>query len=76
MDIVERIAHRPVCIDTAPFIYLIERHPRYHPIIRPLFESLAAESLVGTTSVITLLEVLVQPLRQGREDEDAVSPQT
>jgi hypothetical protein len=32
MDVIERIAQRPVCIDTAPFIYLIERHPRYHPV--------------------------------------------
>ena len=68
MDVLERIAQRSVFIDTAPFIYLIERHPRYHPIIRPLFESLAAGSFAGATSVITLLEVLVQPLRQGRAD--------
>lgn len=68
MDVIERIAQRPVFIDTAPFIYLIERHPRYHPIIRPVFESLSAGSFAGATSVVTLLEVLVQPLRQGRAD--------
>ena len=68
MDVIEIIAQRPVCIDTAPFSYLTERHPRYHPIIRPVFGSLSAGSFAGVTSVITLLEVLVQPLRQGRAD--------
>jgi len=68
MDVIERIARRPVFIDTAPFIYLIERHPRYHPIIRPVFESLSVGSFAGATSVLTLLEVLVQPLRNGRAD--------
>ena len=68
MDVIERIARRPVFIDTAPFIYFIERHPRCHPIIRPAFESLSEGSFAGTTSAITLLEVLVQPLRQGRAD--------
>jgi predicted nucleic acid-binding protein len=68
MDVIERIARRLVFIDTAPFIYLIERHPRYHPIIRPVFESLSVGSFVGATSVLTLLEVLVQPLRNGRAD--------
>ena len=68
MDVIERIARRLVFIDTAPFIYLIERHPRYHPIIRPVFESLSVGSFAGATSVLTLLEVLVQPLRNGRAD--------
>ena len=52
-----------VFIDTAPFIYLIEEHPRYLPVVKPLFESLDRGELRAVTSVITLLEAIVHPLR-------------
>jgi predicted nucleic acid-binding protein len=68
MDIVARIGQRHICLDTAPIIYFIERHPRFHPLVRPIFESLSLGSLAAVTSVVTLLEVLVQPLREGQGD--------
>jgi predicted nucleic acid-binding protein len=52
-------------IDTAPIVYLIERHPRYHPLARAVFERLVHGQFTGVTSVITLGEVLVQPLVRG-----------
>lgn len=55
----------PVGVDTAPFIYFIERHPSYAPLVRPLFASADAGELDLVTSEVTLLEVLVAPYRTG-----------
>ena len=53
--------------DTAPIIYFVEEHPRYLPQLAPAFQSVAAGQLIGITSVLTLAEVLVQPIRLGAE---------
>lgn len=60
--------HAIVGVDTAPFIYLWERHPRYFPLSETLFRYLNRPAVQGITSVITLLEVCVHPRRQGRQD--------
>lgn len=52
------------------FIYYLEDHPVYAPLVQPLFESLEKGSTKGITSVITLLEILVKPKRVG--DREAV----
>jgi predicted nucleic acid-binding protein len=58
-----------VALDTAPIIYFVEAHPRLGPIVRPLFEErLAAGINLAVTSVVTLAEVLVQPMAVGRSD--------
>lgn len=55
-----------VALDTAPLIYFIEEHPHYLPKIRPFFEALQRGEFHAVTSLVTLVEVLVQPLRKGR----------
>ena len=50
--------------DTAPVIYFVEAHPRYDALVTAVFQRVAAGTLSGVTSVITLTEVLVHPLRQ------------
>ncbi|GIV05376.1 MAG: motility twitching protein PilT [Fimbriimonadales bacterium] len=55
-------------LDTAPIIYFIEAHPRYDALLTPIFERIDQGAIDGLTSVITLVEVLVYPLRQGRHD--------
>jgi predicted nucleic acid-binding protein len=55
----------PIAVDTAPFIYLIEEHPRYLTPLLPLFETAAAGGMSLVTSAVTLLEVLVAPYRAG-----------
>ena len=52
-------------LDTAPIIYFVEAHPRYDALVTEVFQRIANGRLVGVTSVITLTEVLVQPLRRG-----------
>jgi predicted nucleic acid-binding protein len=56
-----------VCIDTAPFIYFIEKHKLYLNVLKPLFIEINAGNIEGITSTVTLLEVLVHPLRTGNE---------
>ena len=55
----------PTALDTAVFIYYIEENPTYLPLVAPLFEEVAAGRREVATSSLTLLEVLVVPLRAG-----------
>jgi len=55
----------PVALDTCVFIYFIEDHARFAGPLAELFEAIDGGRIGAVTSGITLLEVLVQPLRQG-----------
>jgi len=60
---------RVIGLDTTPFIYSLEAHPVYGPLVRPFFESRVKTGLnTVVTSVVTLSEVLVQPLRCEQAD--------
>lgn len=52
-------------MDTALFIYIMERNAEYAPAVRPLFEAADRGEVALVTSAVTLLEVLVVPLRAG-----------
>jgi predicted nucleic acid-binding protein len=52
-------------VDTAPVIYFIEVNPQYDALISEIFRRISIGVLEGLCSVITLTEVLVQPLRHG-----------
>jgi len=65
MEWVEALEGRLIALDTAPLIYFIEEHPTYLPILDSFFEKLDKGSIRVVTSVITLSEVLVKPLRDG-----------
>lgn len=51
-------------LDTSPLIYFIEENPKYTSIVDPFFEALARRELRVVTSTITLLEVLVHPMKR------------
>lgn len=51
-----------------PLIYYIEQHPLYLPVADDLFDSIQQGNTRAVTSVLTLLEVLVHPLRRGLID--------
>jgi predicted nucleic acid-binding protein len=55
----------PVGIDTAIVIYFIEEHPKFLPVILPLFRDADLGKRQLVSSAITLLEVLVVPYRAG-----------
>lgn len=56
-----------VAFDTAPIIYFMEAHPRYDALMTSIFERVARGEIEGTTSVITLTEVLVHPVQMGNQ---------
>jgi predicted nucleic acid-binding protein len=57
-----------VAFDTGPLIYYIEEHSDYLSPADQLFEAFDSGSAKGMSSVLTLQEVLVKPLREGRSD--------
>lgn len=65
MGLIEDLGSGPVGVDTAIFIYFIEEHPRFIPLIEPLFLQVDKGRLELITSALTLLEVLVVPYRSG-----------
>ena len=62
----DELSGRTVALDSAPLIYYIENHPHYFGYIRPFFEALENRQFKAATSVLTLTEVLVCPLRDKR----------
>jgi predicted nucleic acid-binding protein len=67
LGLVDEIRGQKICIDTAPVIYFIEENPKYRNVIRPVFVEIDLGNIEAITSTITLLEVLVHPLRVGNE---------
>lgn len=55
-----------VGFDTSPIIYLIEANPRYDVLVTEIFRRIDQGIMTGFTSVITLTEVLTQPLKQNQ----------
>ncbi len=65
MGLIDAIGVGPVAVDTVVFIYFIEEHPTFLPIVEPLFEAIDAGRVRAVTSTLTLLETLVIPYRVG-----------
>ena len=57
-----------VFFDSGPLIYYVEQHPAYAEPAGELFEALDRGNARGLTSVLTLVEVMTKPLRDGRHD--------
>ena len=64
MGLIQKLKNKNVFLDTAPLIYYIEENPKYSPILNKLFSENSKGIFLFQTSVITLLEVLVLPMRQ------------
>ncbi len=68
MGIISKLKGQKVCIDTAPVIYFIEKHPKYIGLLHPFFAEIDNGKIEAITSTITLLEVLVLPLRTDNKE--------
>jgi len=64
MGLIQKLRSKNVFLDTAPLIYYIEENHTYSPILNKLFLANSKGDFLFQTSVITLLEVLVLPLRE------------
>ena len=67
MGLTDDLGRGPLGVDTALFIYFIEEHPRFLPLIEPLFTAADAGRRELVTSALSLLEVLVVPYRAGNQ---------
>ncbi len=65
MGLMGDIGNGPVGLDTVIFIYFIEAHPRFLPLLEPIFVAIDTGALEGVTSDVTLLETLVGPYQIG-----------
>ncbi len=65
-DVLDR--YKRIAIDTSPFIYYIEEDQRYLKHVNILFDFVAEGKVIAITSIISLIEVLTQPLRVGNAD--------
>lgn len=65
MGWVDPLQGKVVGCDTMPLIYYIEEHPHYLDVVDPFFDAVELGKLTVVTSIITLLEVLVHPFRDG-----------
>lgn len=62
---IEELDDQIVALDTAPLIYYVEEHPLNLPSLERFFRAIDEGYIQVVTSTVTLLEVLIQPLRQG-----------
>lgn len=65
MGLIRDLGTGPVGLDTVVFIYFIEEHPRFLPLVESIFAALDKQQLTGVSSTITLFETLVVPIRAG-----------
>ncbi|MBS4028936.1 MAG: PIN domain-containing protein [Ignavibacteriales bacterium] len=54
-------------IDTAPFIYFIEKHPKFGSVAKEVVDVFQSDKLQAFSSVVTLTEVLAKPYQVGNE---------
>ena len=61
--------HKRIMFDTAPIIYFIEEHDDFGRITDEIFSMMKDDvSYHAFSSVITIIEVLTQPLKHSRMD--------
>lgn len=63
--VIKAIRDGIIGIDTMIFIYHFEDHPQYSHITERIFEAVEHGKHKAVTSVITLIEILVKPKREG-----------
>ncbi len=63
MGWIEELRGQTVGMDTAPLIYFIEENSNYVKFVDPFFEAIERNEFTVVTSIVTLLEVLVVPIR-------------
>src|SRR5215470_5410294 len=54
-------------IETAPFIYFVERHPTYVDRMRAIIRLVDEGTVSAVSSTVTLTEVLTQRIKQGNK---------
>ena len=68
MEWINDLKGKTIGIDTAPLIYFIEENSKYIEAVRLFFEVMDKEDFLVVTSTVTLLEVLIHPLRKNNNE--------
>jgi predicted nucleic acid-binding protein len=55
--------HQTIAIDTSPFIYHFQEHPRYRAATAAIFAAVERGRPMAVTSTVTMLELLVKPFK-------------
>ena len=63
MGLLASMVGKPIYVDTAPFIYFMEKNPAYEEPLDAFFSLLSRGEIQAITSTLTLAEVLVKPYR-------------
>ena len=58
---------KTIFLDTAPFIYFIEGHQQFGPLVTQVIALMNDSRLQAFTSVLTLSEVLPKPVESGND---------
>jgi predicted nucleic acid-binding protein len=62
------VNYRRIGLDTNIIIYYIEEHPIFLEKVEPLIDRIIEGKAIGITSYVTLLELLVKPIKEERFD--------
>ncbi|MFB3923584.1 MAG: type II toxin-antitoxin system VapC family toxin [Terriglobia bacterium] len=62
------VRDKVVAFDSAPLIYYLEDHPKFSNLAHEVFDSIHQGHTIGITSIVSLMEVLVLPLRRGHAE--------
>lgn len=65
----DRVAGRLLAVDTMVFIHYLDGHPRYGPMLAPLFEGWETGTERAVASALGVAETLVGPLRAGAGED-------
>ena len=64
MGWVDALKGSVIALDTAPLIYYTEENVLYLNVLEPFFDALERKEITVITSIVTLLEVLVDPIKR------------
>jgi predicted nucleic acid-binding protein len=67
MELIKKLNNKKIFLDTAPLIYYIEEDSRYANSLNGLFAIAEKQQCFFVSSVITLIEVMTLPLREGNK---------
>ena len=65
-----------IYLDTPPFIYTVEKHKDFYPLLEPLWVGSGAGQIEVVSSALSLLETLVGPFKQNDMALAAIYEQT
>ena len=57
-----------ICLDSSTFIYFIEENPTYISKVEPIFSEISYGNIIGISSYLSLLEVLVKLIKEGAKE--------